>query len=115
MLSSFWLRERGGRTRGANITSLDALMLRRGDGDPCLVVFEGKYPECYRAKCVAVSNKGTDRVKTYQSNCGSLQGSALLVGDLLIEEVSDEIRWGSHRTHIWKPSRRLSLPVRVLD
>jgi hypothetical protein len=63
-----YLSERGGRTRGANITSLDALMLvRRAHGDPCLVVFEWKYLECYPAKCVAVSDKGTDRVKTYQS------------------------------------------------
>jgi hypothetical protein len=63
-----YLNERGGRTRGANITSLDALMLvRRGDGELCLVVFEWKYLESYPAKCVAVSAKGTDRVRIYQS------------------------------------------------
>lgn len=62
------LNERGGRKRGAHVTSLDALMLvRRGDGEPCLIVFEWKYLECYHAKCVAVSDKGTDRVDIYRS------------------------------------------------
>jgi hypothetical protein len=61
-----YLGERGSRTRGANITSLDALMLaRRASGKTCLLVFEWKYLETYGSESVAISRRGTNRVATY--------------------------------------------------
>jgi hypothetical protein len=60
-----YLGERGQRTRGANITSLDALMCGQRDGERVLVVVEWKYLEAYGHESVAVSTRGTDRVATY--------------------------------------------------
>jgi hypothetical protein len=62
-----YLGERGSRTRGANITSLDALMCGERDGTRTLVAYEWKYLESYPTKAVAKSDKGTDRVATYRS------------------------------------------------
>jgi hypothetical protein len=44
------LNEPGGRTRGAQVTSLDALMCAlRADGGRTLIAFEWKYLESYGA------------------------------------------------------------------
>ena len=62
-----YLAESGPRVRGANITSLDALMCARlGDGSKVLLVVEWKYLEAYGPKSVARSARGTDRVATYR-------------------------------------------------
>jgi hypothetical protein len=60
-----YLGERGSRTRGANITSLDALMCGERDGQRILLVFEWKYLEAYGPDPVATSRRGTDRIATY--------------------------------------------------
>jgi hypothetical protein len=53
--------------RGANITSLDALMCgQRADGTCVLIVIEWKYLESYGPESVATSARGTDRVATYR-------------------------------------------------
>lgn len=60
-----YLGEPGSRTRGANVTSLDAVMCGEHDGQRLLVVLEWKYLEAYGAQSVAISSRGTDRVATY--------------------------------------------------
>lgn len=61
------LGERGSRQRGANVTSLDALMLaRRPDLSVVAIVIEWKYLEGYDPKSHAISSKGTNRVETYR-------------------------------------------------
>jgi len=64
--NSSYLGEKGARRRGANITSLDALMCGERDVRRILLAFEWKYRECYGLKSVATSRKGTDRVATYR-------------------------------------------------
>jgi hypothetical protein len=62
-----YLGERGPRTRGANITSLDAVMCAERDGTRTLLAFEWKYLESYGLGSVATSSRGTDRVATYRA------------------------------------------------
>lgn len=62
-----YLNEPGSRTRGAQVTSLDALMCaRRADGGRTLVAFEWKYLESYGHESRAISARGTDRVAIYR-------------------------------------------------
>lgn len=61
-----YLGEKGPRTRGANITSLDALMCGEHEDKRTLLAFEWKYLESYGVETVAVSARGTDRVATYR-------------------------------------------------
>ena len=70
-----WIREEnylgecGARTRGANVTSLDALMrVTLEDGMPLFLLFEWKYLEHYGAKSIAVSEGRTNRVDTYRGS-----------------------------------------------
>ena len=61
-------REGAVRVRGANVTSVDALIrLTLDDGTQALLVIEWKYLECYGGESVAVSKPGTDRVKRYRT------------------------------------------------
>lgn len=61
------LREPGSRSRGANVTSLDAVMCGiRSDGTRLLVAFEWKYLESYQGKSRSTSSRGTDRVSIYR-------------------------------------------------
>jgi len=61
-----YLGEPGARVRGANVTSLDALMLAgRDDGTRVLVPFEWKYLESYGPKSVAKTEK-VNRVARYR-------------------------------------------------
>jgi hypothetical protein len=62
-----YLAEPGPRTRGSQVTSLDALMCaRRADGTVALVGFEWKYLESYGPESRATSRRGTDRVAIYR-------------------------------------------------
>jgi hypothetical protein len=62
-----YLLEPGSRTRGAQVTSLDALMCgQRADGHRVLVAFEWKYLESYGPKPRAISSRKTDRVAIYR-------------------------------------------------
>jgi hypothetical protein len=62
-----YLGEPGARVRGANITSLDALMCgERADGTRVLIAIEWKYLESYGPGSVATSRRGTNRVSTYE-------------------------------------------------
>jgi hypothetical protein len=62
-----YLNEPGTFVRGANVTSLDALMrVTLDDGALALLVIEWKYLESYPAKSVATSDGGTDRVAIYR-------------------------------------------------
>lgn len=55
-------------TRGANTTSLDALMAVETNDGTCLLLIEWKYTESYRrSESRAFSAKGTDRVAIYRS------------------------------------------------
>jgi hypothetical protein len=88
-----YLGEPGPRIRGANITSLDALMCaQRSDGTRVLLVIEWKYLESYGAESVATSARGTDRVATYQR---------------LLEEASCPIKRGTHRRLFFEPYYQL--------
>jgi hypothetical protein len=62
---SSYLSEKGARVRGANVTSLDAIMVGEGSGR-VLVAIEWKYLEKYGSESVARSRRGTDRVATYR-------------------------------------------------
>ena len=61
-----YLGEGSRRTRGANVTSLDGLMLGVCGERRVLVVIEWKYLETYGRDSVAVSRRGVDRVATYR-------------------------------------------------
>jgi Restriction Endonuclease associating with ARP len=63
------LNESSRRTRGANVTSLDALMLgERSNGDAVILAIEWKYLETYGHRKVAqVSPAGTDRLARYKT------------------------------------------------
>jgi hypothetical protein len=62
-----YLNEPGAFVRGANVTSLDALMrVTLDDGALALLVVEWKYLESYPATSVATSGRGTDRVAVYR-------------------------------------------------
>lgn len=61
-----YLNETGLRTRGAHVTSLDALMCGENDSGRSLVAIEWKYLETYEGKSTEVSSRGTDRVATYR-------------------------------------------------
>jgi hypothetical protein len=62
-----YLTEPGSHTRGANVTSLDALMCVTLDKDtPALLVIEWKYTENYGAAPCAMSSRRTDRVGIYR-------------------------------------------------
>ena len=61
-----YLGESGARTRGANVTSLDALICGENDGQRTLLAIEWKYLESYGVESVATSKRGTDRVETYR-------------------------------------------------
>jgi hypothetical protein len=70
------LNESARRTRGANVTSLDALMLgQRTNGQIVILAIEWKFLETYGQQAVPrVSRAGTDRLARYQallddSNC----------------------------------------------
>jgi hypothetical protein len=57
----------GGRTRGANCTSADAIVLfERMDGLRQAVLIEWKYTESYGGNCLTISKRGTDRTVTYR-------------------------------------------------
>lgn len=61
-----YLGEAGHRVRGANVTSLDAIMCGSLRSERTLIAIEWKYLETYGRRSVAVSDKGTDRVATYR-------------------------------------------------
>lgn len=63
-----YLNEPGKRTRGANVTSLDAIMvIDDAPGSRRLVAVEWKYTETYRVgKSLAVSDRGTSRIEIYR-------------------------------------------------
>lgn len=61
-----YLREPGLRTRGAHVTSLDAMMCGENDAGRMLVAIEWKYLETYQGKSTGVSSRGTDRVAIYR-------------------------------------------------
>ncbi len=67
-----WIGERNylrepGQTRGANRTSLDALMVAELDDERILLLIEWKYTESYRrGKSRARSQRGTDRIAIYR-------------------------------------------------
>ena len=62
-----YLDEPGARSRGAQVTSLDALMCgRRAGGGVTLITFEWKYLESYGPESWATSSRGTDRVAIYR-------------------------------------------------
>jgi hypothetical protein len=57
----------GGRTRGANCTSADAIVLfERTDGLRQAVLIEWKYTESYGGNSLKVSKGGTDRTAIYR-------------------------------------------------
>jgi hypothetical protein len=90
-----YLHERGWslQSRGKNITSVDALMaVKRHDGQVCLVLIEWKYTECYSPKCLAISDKGTQRIETYRP---------------LLEEPNCPIRLGDHERLFFDPYYQL--------
>jgi hypothetical protein len=63
-----YLAERGwsSKSRGRNITSVDALMsVKRTNGRVCLIIIEWKFTECYSGVSLAVSKKGTPRTEIY--------------------------------------------------
>jgi hypothetical protein len=67
-----YLNEPGTRTRGAQVTSVDALMCgRRSDGQNIIVAFEWKYLESYGPDSRATSSRGTDRVSGFTDSCSS--------------------------------------------
>jgi hypothetical protein len=62
-----YLHEPGARSRGAQVTSLEALMCaRRAGGVVTLIAFEWKYLESYGSESRASSSRGTDRVAIYR-------------------------------------------------
>jgi hypothetical protein len=61
-----YLGEAGARTRGANVTSLDAVMCGEYAGRRTLLAVEWKYLESYGVDSVATSKRGTNRVETYR-------------------------------------------------
>lgn len=57
----------GKRTRGANFTSADAIvMFERTDGQRQSVLIEWKYTESYSATSLAIAKSGTDRTAIYR-------------------------------------------------
>jgi hypothetical protein len=62
-----YLGEKGPRTRGANVTSLDAVMCGESEGRRTVIAFEWKYLESYGSESVAKSRRRTDRIATYRS------------------------------------------------
>jgi len=88
-----YLGEPGARVRGANITSLDALMCaERRDRTRVLIVIEWKYQESYGPESVAISRRGTDRVATYQR---------------LLDTADCPIKSGEHRRLFVEPYYQL--------
>ena len=88
-----YLLEPGARTRGAQVTSLDALMCGRGvDGSTVLVALEWKYLESYGPKSRATSAKGTDRVAIYRR---------------LLERVDCPIAVSDHKWLFYDPNEQL--------
>jgi hypothetical protein len=63
-----YLNERGTRTRGAKLTSIDAIMqVTRDDDTPMLIVIEWKYTEAYeKGREMRFAHDGTDRVERYR-------------------------------------------------
>lgn len=65
-----YLKENGNRkkrTRGANATSADAIVLFKTDTGVCqAVLIEWKYTESYSRTSIAISRSGTDRTETYR-------------------------------------------------
>lgn len=68
-----WIGERNylgerSHSRGANSTSLDAVMVIKAGGTTLSLLIEWKYTESYRSgKSRAVSSRGTDRVAIYRA------------------------------------------------
>lgn len=88
-----YLGEPGPRRRGANITSLDALLCaERRDQTRVLIVIEWKYLERYGPESVATSARGTDRVATYQP---------------LLDAAECPIKHGEHRRLFVEPYYQL--------
>jgi hypothetical protein len=88
-----YLGEPGPRVRGANITSLDALMCaERRDRTRVLLVIEWKYLETYGPESVALSGRGTDRVATYER---------------LLDAANCPIKHGEHRRLFFEPYYQL--------
>ena len=63
-----YLNERGARTRGARLTSIDAIMRVTLDDDtPMLILIEWKYTETYeKGREMRYADDGTDRVERYR-------------------------------------------------
>lgn len=61
-----YLNEVGWGTRGANTTSLDALMCGSTRGTNTIVAIEWKYLETYGSRYEGISDRGTDRTSTYR-------------------------------------------------
>jgi hypothetical protein len=88
-----YLGEPGPRVRGANITSLDALMCaQRRDGTRVLLVIEWKYLESYGPESVTTSARGTNRLATYRR---------------LLDEPSCPIKLGAHERLFFEPYYQL--------
>jgi hypothetical protein len=91
-----YLNERGWspKSRGKNITSVDAIMaVKRPDGRIVVLIIEWKYTERYTAKCLARSDKGTDRIDVYRS---------------LLDDPSCPIRFGDHLRLFYDPYYQLT-------
>jgi hypothetical protein len=88
-----YLGEPGARVRGANITSLDALMCgERADGTRVLLVVEWKYLERYGPESLATSKHGTDRVAIYRR---------------LLDDPDCPIKAGDHARVFYEPYDQL--------
>ena len=88
-----YLGEPGTRTRGANVTSLDALMrARRDDGAIVVVAIEWKYTENPDPRQKLTSDRGTDRVAVYRA---------------LLERPGCPIRRGSPERLFYEPYYQL--------
>ena len=75
----------GKRTRGANYTSADAMvMFERTDGQRQIVLIEWKYTESYSATSLASSKGGTERTAIYKEcyDRGTIDKSKIAYNDL---------------------------------
>ena len=91
-----YLGERGWspKSRGRNITSVDALMaVKRHDGQIVIMLIEWKYTECSSTRCLAVSGNGTDRINIYRS---------------LLDDPGCPIRFGDHLRLFYDPYYQLT-------
>jgi len=76
------MAQNGKRTRGANCTSADAVVLfERTDGKREMVLIEWKYTESYGGNSLKIAKSGTDRTEIYKHLF--LNDDSLLDKDLL--------------------------------